>query len=57
MAYALGSLDPAICARLDESKALLIEKGDPNAISQVLIEVGLLAAKEWRNKVHTPLDL
>ena len=52
MAHALGSLDPVICARLEECKALLNEKGNPDTLSQVLTEMGLLAEKEWRRKVY-----
>ena len=52
MAHALGSLDPAICARLEECKELLIKKGNPDTLSQVLIEMGQLAEKEWRKKVY-----
>ena len=52
MAHALGSLDPAINSRLEECKDLLSEKGNPDTLSQVLIEMGLLAEKEWRKKVH-----
>ena len=52
MAHALGSLDPSICARLEECKSLLSEKGDPDKLSQVLIEMGLLAETKWSNKVH-----
>ena len=51
MAHALGSLDPAICERLEESKPLLIDKADPEILSQVLIEMDLLAPKAWRNMV------
>ena len=51
MAHSLGSLDPAICARLEESKALLIDKADTEILSQVLIEMGLLAPKAWKNMV------
>ena len=51
MAHALGSLDPAICARLEESKALLIGKADPEILSQVLIEMGMLSLEEWNNMV------
>ena len=57
MAYALGSLDPSICARLEECKTLLSEKGDPEILSQVLIEMGMLTKNEWRKKVHTALHL
>ena len=52
MAHALGSLDPAICARLEECKALISEKINPEILSQVLLEMGLLAEKEWRNMVY-----
>ena len=52
MAHALGSLDPEICSRLEECKAFLSEKGDPDILGQVLIEMGLLAEKEWKNKVQ-----
>ena len=51
MAHALGSLDPAICARLEECKALLIDKADTGILSQILIEMDLLAPKAWRNMV------
>ena len=51
MAHVLGSLDPAICARFEKSKALLIDKSDPDTLSQVLLEVGLLAPKAWKNMV------
>ena len=52
MAHALGSLDPAICARLEQSKAFLIDKADPGILSQVLLEMGLLAPKAWKNMVY-----
>ena len=52
MAHALGSLDPAICARLEECKALLIDKADPDTLSQVLIEMGLLGPKACKNMVY-----
>ena len=52
MAHALGSLDPSICAHLEECKALLSEKGDPEKLSQVLIEMRLLDETKWSNKVH-----
>ena len=52
MAHAIGSLDPSICACLEESKALISEKADPDKLSQVLIEMGMLAETEWSNKVH-----
>ena len=51
MAHALGTLDPAICARLEESKVLLIDKGDPEILSQILLEIGLLSLEEWKNMV------
>ena len=51
MAHALGSLDPAICERLEESKALLIDKADPEILSQVLIEMVLLSLEDWNNMV------
>ena len=51
MAHALGTLDPAICARLEESKALLIDKADPEILSQVLLDMGLLSQEEWNNMV------
>ena len=51
MAHALGSLDPAICDRLEESKALLIDKGDPDILSQILLEIGLLSLEEYNNMV------
>ena len=57
MAYALGSLDPVICARLEECKALLSEKGDPDTLSQVLIEMGLLEKETWINKVSLYVSL
>ena len=52
MAHALGSLDPAICAHLEECKALLSEKINPEILSQVLLEMGLLTEKEWSNMVY-----
>ena len=52
MAHALGSLDPAICESLEESKPLLIDKADPEILSQVLIEMDLLAPKAWKNMVY-----
>ena len=52
MAHALGSLDPAICERLDESKALLIDKADPGILSQVLLEMDLLGPKACKNMVN-----
>ena len=58
MAYALGTLNPAIYARLEECKALLSEKGDADILGQVLIEMDMLAQSEWRYiKVHTALHL
>ena len=51
MAHALGTLDPAMCAHLEKSKALLIDKADPDTLSQVLIDVGLLAPKACKNMV------
>ena len=51
MAHALGSLDPAICERLEESKPLLIDKADPEILSQVLIEMELLGQNAWKNMV------
>ena len=52
MAHALGSLDPAICERLEESKALLSDKVEPDTLSQVLIDVGLLGRKACKNMVY-----
>ena len=52
MAHSLGSLDSAICSRLEESKAVLSDKADPEILSQVLIEIGLLAPKIWENMVY-----
>ena len=52
MAHALGSMDPAICARLEQSKAFLIDKADSGILSQVLLEMGLLASKAWENMVY-----
>ena len=55
MAYALGSLDPAICARLDKSKAVLSDKVDTIILSQVLLEMGLLTTKEMEKMVSQTL--
>ena len=51
MAHALGTLDPAICARLEESKPLIIDKADTEILSQVLLEMGMLSLEEWNNMV------
>ena len=51
MAYALGSLNPAICARLEECKAHLIDKADPEILSQILLEMGMLGPKALKNMV------
>ena len=51
MAHALGSLDPALCARLEKSQAVLLDKADPEILSQVLLEMDLLAPKAWKNMV------
>ena len=53
MAYALGSLDPSICSKLEEAESLLLDRSetDKGLLSQVLIEHGLLTEDEWKNKV------
>ena len=42
MAPALGSLDPSICARLEEAESLLVDQEDPHILRQVLLEEGLI---------------
>ena len=42
MAYALGSLNPSICARLEEAESLLADRTDTHVLSQVLLEEGLI---------------
>ena len=56
MAYALGSLNPSICARLEEAESLLVHRADPHVLSQVLIEHELLK-DDWidQNMVSTDL--
>ena len=53
MAYALGSLDPSICGKLEEAESLLVDRSetDKGLLSQVLIEHGLLTEDEWKIKV------
>ena len=57
MAYALGSLNPSICARLEEAESLLEHRADPHVLSQVLIEHELLREDDWidQNMVSTDL--
>ena len=51
MAHALGSLNPTTSARLEECKAILINKADPEILSQVLLEMGLMTLQEWGQMV------
>ena len=58
MAYALGSLNPTICSKLEEAESLLVDisETDIGLISQVLINHRLLTEDEWRNMVNTSLS-
>ena len=53
MAYALGSLNPTICSKLEEAESLLVDRSetDKGLLGQVLIEHGLLTEDEWRSMV------
>ena len=57
MAHALGSLDPSTCTHLEEAESLLVDSADPQVLSQVLIECGLLIEEDWKdmNMVSTIL--
>ena len=48
-AVASGSLDPSICARLEEAEPLLMDRADPKVLGQVLVDLNLLP-KEDVNK-------
>ena len=54
MAYALGSLDPSACIKLEEAEYLLVDKSetDKGLLSQILIEHGLLTEDKWTNMVN-----
>ena len=53
MAYALGSLNPTICSKLEEAESLLVDRPetDKDLLGQVLIEHGHLTEDEWRSMV------
>ena len=54
MAYALGSLDPSACIKLEEAESLLVDKSETYIylLSQVLIKHGHLTEDEWTNMVN-----
>ena len=57
MAYPLGSLNPSICARLEQADTLLIHRADTHVLSQVLIEHELLKEDDWIDKNMVSTDL
>ena len=48
MAYAVGSLNPTICSKLEEAESLLVDRSetDKGLLSQILNEHGLLTEDE-----------
>ena len=53
MAYALGSLNPSTCSKLEEAESLLVGRSETykGILSQSMIKHGLLTAEEWRSMV------
>ena len=53
MAYAVGSLNPTMCSKLEEAESLLVDRSetDKGLLSQSMIEHGLLTEDEWRSMV------
>ena len=54
MAYAVDSLDPSICAKLEEAESLLVGQADPHTLGQVMLEELMITQDDLNKMVYTP---